>query len=226
MLFSISASDAYEVAEEFEEGIAEYHLALPIKRSVCRWTGQSAGGRGLRLHPTDARHSPRAGRRPRPRAGRRPGVHLRRPLRLDVGAGDYHLHVDQGLQHAGHLQSADLLHALPPPQRLLPPGGAAPPRAAGQRGGPNPRVARGERPQVGPRLLGGPRPLGAAGDRALGPGAACGATAGATERASPCWGTAPRSGSTCTPTGSGAPWAPAPSSRSRRGPSARPPRTG
>jgi ABC-2 type transport system permease protein len=43
MLFSISVSNAYEVAEEFEEGIIEYHLSLPIKRSVLT-VGRSIGG--------------------------------------------------------------------------------------------------------------------------------------------------------------------------------------
>ncbi|MCX8180337.1 MAG: ABC transporter permease [Thermofilaceae archaeon] len=43
MLFSISVSNAYEVAEEFEEGIIEYHLSLPIKRSILS-TGRALGG--------------------------------------------------------------------------------------------------------------------------------------------------------------------------------------
>ena len=56
MLFSISASDAYEVAEEFEEGIAEYHLALPIKRSVLS-LDRAVGG-GSRPSPSPHRCSP------------------------------------------------------------------------------------------------------------------------------------------------------------------------
>ncbi|MEM0344615.1 MAG: ABC transporter permease [Thermofilaceae archaeon] len=43
MLFSISVSNAYEVAEEFEEGIIEYHLTLPIKRRVLS-LGRAVGG--------------------------------------------------------------------------------------------------------------------------------------------------------------------------------------
>lgn len=43
MLFSISVSNAYEVAEEFEEGIIEYHLTLPVRRRVLS-LGRAIGG--------------------------------------------------------------------------------------------------------------------------------------------------------------------------------------
>jgi ABC-2 type transport system permease protein len=43
MLFSISVSKAYDVAEEFEEGMIEYLLSLPIKRKVLA-LGRSVGG--------------------------------------------------------------------------------------------------------------------------------------------------------------------------------------
>ncbi|MEM1509679.1 MAG: ABC transporter [Thermofilaceae archaeon] len=43
ILFSISTSNAYEVAEEFEEGIIEYHLSLPVKRKILT-LGRAVGG--------------------------------------------------------------------------------------------------------------------------------------------------------------------------------------
>jgi len=43
MLFSISVSRAYDIAEEFEEGIVEYHLSLPISRRVFA-VGRTIGG--------------------------------------------------------------------------------------------------------------------------------------------------------------------------------------
>lgn len=43
ILFSISTSNAYEVAEEFEEGIIEYHLSLPVKRKTLT-LGRAVGG--------------------------------------------------------------------------------------------------------------------------------------------------------------------------------------
>ncbi|MHB9301787.1 ABC transporter permease [Thermofilum pendens] len=43
MLFSISVSKAYDVAEEFEEGMIEYLLSLPMKRKILS-LGRSIGG--------------------------------------------------------------------------------------------------------------------------------------------------------------------------------------
>jgi ABC-2 type transport system permease protein len=43
MLFSISVSKAYDVAEEFEEGMIEYLLSLPIRRRVLA-LGRAVGG--------------------------------------------------------------------------------------------------------------------------------------------------------------------------------------
>lgn len=43
MLFSISVSKAYDVAEEFEEGTIEYFLSLPFKRRVLA-LGRAVGG--------------------------------------------------------------------------------------------------------------------------------------------------------------------------------------
>lgn len=43
LLFSISVFRGYEIAEEFEEGIIEYHLSLPIKRRILA-IGRTLGG--------------------------------------------------------------------------------------------------------------------------------------------------------------------------------------
>jgi ABC-2 type transport system permease protein len=43
ILFSITASRAYDIAEEFEEGIIEYQLSLPINRKVLA-IGRAIGG--------------------------------------------------------------------------------------------------------------------------------------------------------------------------------------
>lgn len=43
LLFSISMFRGYEIAEEFEEGIVEYHLSLPIKRRALA-VGRAVGG--------------------------------------------------------------------------------------------------------------------------------------------------------------------------------------
>ena len=43
ILFSITASRAYDIAEEFEEGIIEYHLSLPMNRKVLA-VGRAIGG--------------------------------------------------------------------------------------------------------------------------------------------------------------------------------------
>lgn len=43
ILFTISASRAYDIAEEFEEGIIEYQLSLPIGRQILAF-GRAVGG--------------------------------------------------------------------------------------------------------------------------------------------------------------------------------------
>jgi len=43
LLFSISMFRGYEIAEEFEEGIIEYHLSLPIRRRILA-IGRTIGG--------------------------------------------------------------------------------------------------------------------------------------------------------------------------------------
>ncbi len=43
LLFSISMFRGYEIAEEFEEGIIEYHLSLPVKRRILA-IGRTIGG--------------------------------------------------------------------------------------------------------------------------------------------------------------------------------------
>ncbi|MDT7888787.1 MAG: ABC transporter [Desulfurococcales archaeon] len=43
LLFSISMFRGYEIAEEFEEGIIEYHLSLPVRRRILA-IGRTIGG--------------------------------------------------------------------------------------------------------------------------------------------------------------------------------------
>ncbi|WP_440059070.1 ABC transporter [Thermogladius sp. 4427co] len=43
LVYSVSISRGYELADEFDEGIIEYHLALPVKRSVLA-LGRVLGG--------------------------------------------------------------------------------------------------------------------------------------------------------------------------------------
>ena len=43
LLFSISMFRGYEIAEEFEEGIIEYHLSLPVRRRILAF-GRTIGG--------------------------------------------------------------------------------------------------------------------------------------------------------------------------------------
>lgn len=43
LLFSISMFRGYEIAEEFEEGIIEYHLSLPVRRRILA-IGRTVGG--------------------------------------------------------------------------------------------------------------------------------------------------------------------------------------